>query len=634
MDTKNYKRKLTAILHADVKGYSRLMGEDDEATLETLTTYLDVMNTLIQHHHGRIVGTEGDAILADFGSVIDAVRCAVKIQEALKTKNTELPEDRKMDFRIGINLGDVIEDGDQIYGDGVNIAARIQGLADGGGISVSESVYDQVVNKLTLDYEYQGKQRVKNIKKPVKIYRVLMDPECTIDMICEEKHRTRRGLWVGLVVLGALLIMVGTFSIRYYNQRSAMPALEIASEEKMAFPLPEKPSIAVLPFVNMSGDPAQEYLADGISENIITALSIIPEMFVIARNSTFTYKGKPVKVQQVSEDLGVKYVLEGSVQKSTDRIRVTAQLIDATTGHHLWAERYDRDLTNLFDLQDEITLKILRALQIELTEGLHAGKHPITDNFDAWGLTVKGISLFGRFSREDNIKARDHFERSVKLDPKYALAWTMLAWTHIIDIWMGFSESPDESIQRAIELAKKSATLNTDQPDVHSLFSSIHLLEKQYDKAITEGEKAIALGPNNSLSHVLLANVMLLTGRFDEAVFLAERAIRLAPYCADWELSFLAQAYRQAGRYEEALATFEETLERSKKNKGNLFLGLIGLVDVHMQLNQEEKARVYVAEIFKTDPNFSLEGFSHIYFYKNPDHLERILVNLRKAGLK
>lgn len=216
------------------------------------------------------------------------------------------------------------------------------------------------MNKLTLEYEYQGKQHVKNIKKPVKIYRVRMDPECTIDMICEEKPRTRRGLWVGVVVLGALLITVGTFSIRYFNKKSTMPALEISSEEKMAFPLSEKPSIAVLPFVNMSGDPAQEYLADGISENIITALSIIPEMFVISRNSTFTYKGKPIKVQQVSEELGVKYVLEGSVQKSTDRIRVTAQLIDATTGHHLWAERYDQDLTNLFDLQDEITLKILR----------------------------------------------------------------------------------------------------------------------------------------------------------------------------------------------------------------------------------------------------------------------------------
>jgi len=421
--------------------------------------------------------------------------------------------------------------------------------------------------------------------------------------------------------------------MRHTLTNPVLPLKQTGSNQKMAFPLPEKPSIAVLPFDNLSGDPDQEYLADGISENIITALSIIPEMFVIARNSTFVYKGRPVKIQQVSEDLGVQYVLEGSVQKKGDRIRVTAQLIDATTGLHLWGERYDKDLTDLFDLQDEITLKILTALQIELTEGSQARKRPITNNFQAWGLTVKGTSLFERFSREDNHKARDHFKQATELDPKYALAWTMLAWTHVIDTWIGFSESPAESIQRALELANKSAALNEDQSDIHSLLSSIHLLQKQYEKAITEGKKAVALGPNNSLSHVLLSNVMLLSGNFNEAVSLGERAIRLAPYCADWELSFLAQAYRQAGRYEEALATYKKTLERSKINKGNLFFGLVGLADVSMQLGREEKARAYAVELLEALPNFSLEDFRQAYHYKNPDHLERILVNLRKAGL-
>ncbi len=634
MEKPDFKRKLAAIFHADVKGYSRLMGEDEEATLRTLTSHLETMVELIQQHQGRVVGAEGDAVLAEFSSVVDAVRCAVEVQKTLKEKNDALPENRRMEFRIGINLGDVIAEGDQIYGDGVNIAARIESLADGGGISVSETVYGQIVGKLDLTYKFQGEQAVKNIKKPVKVYRILADPEMgDRKRRRKNRRRPRRWLWAGLVLIGVVGFIAGTLFMRHTLTQPATSLMQADSLLTLAFPLPEKPSIAVLPFDNLSGNSDQEYLADGISENIITALSIIPELFVIARNSTFVYKGQPVKVQQVSEDLGVKYILEGSVQKSADRIRVTAQLIDGTTGHHLWGERYDRDLTDLFDLQDEITLKILTALQIELTEGKQSRKRPVTNNFEAWGLTVKGTTLFERFSREDNRKARDLFELAADLDPNYALAWTMLAWTHVIDTWLGFSESPAESIQRATELANKSAALNEDQSDIHSLLSSIHLMKKQYDAAITEGEEAVALGPNNALSHVLLSNVMLLSGNFDKAVSLAERAIRLAPYCADWELSFLAQAYRQAGQYEEAYATYKKTLERSKTNNGNLFFGLVGLVDVSVQLGREEKARTYAAELIKAIPNFSLEDFRQAYHYKNPEHLERILVNLRQAGL-
>ena len=332
MATQEVKRKLTAILSADVKGYSRLMSEDEAGTIRRLNAYKEMMANFIQQHHGRVVDAPGDNLLAEFGSVVDAVQCALKIQKELKTRNEELPENRRMEFRIGINLGDVIEEGDKIYGDGVNIAARLESLSEAGGICISGTAYDQVENKLSLGYEYLGEQPVKNIAKPVRVYRVLVEPKAVAQRISE-----------------------------------------VASKERMALPLPDKPSIAVLPFVNMSDDPKQEYFSDGMTDEIITALSKVPNLFVIARNSTFTYKGKAVKVKQVSEELGVRYVLEGSVRKAGHRIRINAQLIDALKGHHLWAERYDRELRDIFALQDEITMKIIIALQVELTAGEMAG---------------------------------------------------------------------------------------------------------------------------------------------------------------------------------------------------------------------------------------------------------------------
>ncbi len=307
MTEERAKRKLSAILSADVKGYSRLMGEDEFGTVRTLEAYREMIVEVIRNYSGRVVDSPGDNVLAEFSSVVDAVECAVEIQKELKVTNSELPQNRRMEFRIGINLGDVIEEGERIYGDGVNITARIEGLAEAGGICISRSVYDQVKNKIALGYEYLGEHDVKNISEPVPVYRILIEPDVSV--------------------------------------------LKTSKRYKLS----NKPSIAVLPFDNISGDPEQEYFSDGITEEIITALSKVPKMFVIARNSTFTYKGKPVKVQQVSKELGVKYVLEGSVRKAGNRVRITAQLVDAITGHHLWAERYDRDLEDIFALQDEIT---------------------------------------------------------------------------------------------------------------------------------------------------------------------------------------------------------------------------------------------------------------------------------------
>ena len=330
MNTLDFKRKLTAVFSADVAGYSRLMGEDEAATVRTLEAYKQIMFSLIKQHRGRVIDSPGDNLLAEFASVVDAVQCGVAAQNEVKARNGDLPENRKMQFRIGINLGDVIQEGDRIYEDGVNIAARLEALAEAGGICISKTAFDYIENKLPLGYQFLGQQTVKNITKPVGAYKVLMEPR-VIDV-------------------------------------EQIGEVETVRPDKPPAPLPGKPSIAVLPFTNLSGDPEQDCFSDGISEEIITGLSKIPKMLVIARNSTFIYKGKPVKAQVVSEELGVRYILEGSVRKAGSRVRIAAQLVDAITGHHLWADRYDRDLDDIFALQDEITMKILTALQVELTE--------------------------------------------------------------------------------------------------------------------------------------------------------------------------------------------------------------------------------------------------------------------------
>jgi adenylate cyclase len=344
MTSDTFQRKLTAILSADVVGYSRLMGDDEAATVKTLETYKGVMTSLIKQHRGRVVDSPGDNLLAEFGSVVDAVQCAVTIQKELQTRNADLPENRRMEFRIGINLGDVIEEEDRIYGDGVNIAARLEALANPGGICVSKTAFDHIESKLPLGYEFLGEQTVKNITKPVGAYKVLMETR-VVDARSKQEAKAvsfwqrKMVLSIGIVVI--LAVAVGLYWIFYHLG----PSIEPASIENMAYPLPDKPSIAVLPFTNMSGDPEQDYIGDGLSENIISALSVSSDMFVMARNATFTYKGTAVKPQQVAEELGVQYVLEGSIQKSANRLRVTAKLIDALGGHHLWAEVYDREMS-------------------------------------------------------------------------------------------------------------------------------------------------------------------------------------------------------------------------------------------------------------------------------------------------
>ncbi len=632
MTTQEVKRKLTAILSADVKGYSRLMGEDEVGTIQTLNTYKEVMANLIQQHHGRVVDAPGDNLLAEFGSVVDAVQCGVEIQKELKKRNTEIPENRRMEFRIGVNLGDVVEDGEQILGDGVNIAARLESLSEAGGICISGTAYDQVKHKLPVGYQYLGKQTVKNITEAVRTYRVLMEPEAAGKVIGEEEPKPTKWSWKAVVVVAVMVLVAGGLIWNFYLRGSQT---ERARVEKMAFPLPDIPSIAVLPFVNMSGDPGQEAFADGVTENITTTLSKIPKIFVIARNSAMEYKGKPIDVKKVAGNLGVRHVLEGSIQKWGERIRITAQLIDATSGHHIWSEKYDREMRDLFALLDDVTRHIAVALQIKLTEGEQARVwHKDTENLEAWALASQSWDLLARLTREDNAKAQELAEQAVKLDPQYGFAWSLLAYSYFNAARMGWCESPKEYFKKAIELNQKALRLNKDLFCATAMLGQILWSQGQYERAIEMGRRSIELGPNQSLTYVILSGILCYAGEFEEAITLCEKAIRLHPFGRYSYLTTLARSYRMAGRYEEALALYRQLLYRAQKEAFSPLAAYIGLADVYSEMGRVEEAHTQASEILRINPNFSLEKWSKTEPFRDPKHLEKRLTALRKAGLK
>jgi adenylate cyclase len=634
MTAQEVKRKLTAILSADVKGYSRLMGEDEEWTVHTLNTYKDMMRGLIQQHRGRIVGTAGDSVLAEFGSVVDAVQCAVETQQVLRAKNAMLPENRRMEFRIGINLGDVIEEGEQIYGDGVNIAARLEGLAEAGGICISESAYQQIENKLPLRYDYLGEHEVKNIAKPVRVYRARIEPEAVPSKLGEEKKPVGKRLPKAAWAIIAVIVIAGLVALYHFVLRPSPSKTEVASKEKMAFPLPGVPSIAVLPFVNMSGDPKQEFLSDGITEEIITALSKVRHLFVISRQSTFSYKGKPVKVKQVSEELGVRYVLEGSVQRSGDRIRINAQLIDALTGDHLWAERYDRDLKDIFALQDEITLKILTAIQVKLktaeeisrAEKYYKGKQGL----DCYLKILEGYKYLEGHNVEDNRAARRCAEEVIAICPELPPAYVLLGLVHSMEYWTSSGKSLQDSIEKGIEAAQKALALDDSNARAHALLGDYYVLKREYDKGISEGGRAVALAPGEAVVHIMYAKNLVFAGRPEEAIPLFQKAIRLNPVgTTNLYLNF-GHALRMTGKFEEAVSAYRKSLQLSPDN----ILTHVSLAATYSMMGREKEARAEAAEVIRINPKFSLDLFAKRQVYKDQSETDKLVNALRKAGLK
>jgi len=626
MAEKGFKRKLAAILSADVEGYSRLMDDDEEATLRTLTTYRNSMTDLVQQYRGRVVDTTGDNILAEFTSVVDAVNCAVEIQRELAEQNAELPYNRKMEFRIGVNLGDVIEEEGRIYGDGVNIAARVEALSKAGGICISGRAYDQVENKLGLEYENLGEHQVKNITRPIRVYRVLSFPGAAAHRVVQAKETLgRRWRKIAFATAAAVVVVVVVLGIwQFYMRR---PSVEPASVEKMAHPLPDKPSIAVLPFDNLSKDPDQEYFSDGLTEDIITALSKTPKLFIIARNSTFSYKGKPVKVQQVSEELGVRYVLEGSVRKVESSVRITAQLIDAITGHHLWAERYDRDLKDIFAIQDEITMKILTALRVQLTEGEYARiieRH--TDNLQAYLKILEGMGYFRESKFSEAMKS---FEEALSLDPRCATTHGWISWIHLMNVWFGPSATRKQSLKKAFEFAEKCRALDDSHGGCHSTLGHAYLLKRDYEKAISEGKRSIELDPNTSVWAGTYGWTLRCVGRYEEALRENERALRLNPLDPVWALYGICTTYNMMRRHEEAIETCKKVIELSPRS----FASFINLAVAYSELGQMDEAREAADKVLKINPNFSVESFGKTLPYKNKAVKDLFVNGLRKAGL-
>ena len=578
------ERRLAAILAADVAGYSRLMGADDEGTLATLSTYRDVVDSLIAEHQGRVFGSAGDNVVAEFGSAVQSVRCAVAIQRAINRRNADLLDRQRMEFRIGVNLGDIMVENDNLFGDGVNVAARIGEVADPADICISSAVYEQIAGKVSFPASALGERNFKNIARPVSIYRV--------DWRLEDMQATE--------------ILSGNLS------------------------LPDKPSVAVLPFVNMSGDAEQEYFADGITEDIITALSRHRWFFVIARNSTFTYKKRAVDVKQVARELGVRYVLEGSVRKAGNRIRINTQLIEAHSGAHLWVERYDRDLSDVFALQDEITESVVAAIEPELlmVEGQRAARKSVA-HLDAYDLFLRGMWHYYQFNPEDNRRAEDCMRKAKTLDPRLAYGHLGLARVLHGRTLLGWSTDFDAEQRLELEAAQRAVELDDKEPYCHYVFSSASRSAGLHQQALAEAQRAIDLNPNFALAYYALGSVRVYVGHFAEAIDPLLRVMRLSPNepIAFMLYYFLGLAHYHQHDYVQAVQLAERGLALRRIH------ALYGLLAASLgqlgRLDQAVAARENMERLGTA--NVGLWRVKNRYL--NPADFEHFCEGLKKAGI-
>jgi adenylate cyclase len=579
-------RRLTAILYADVAGYSRLTGEDEDSTHHRLSEYLDLISSAVERHRGRVMHYAGDAVLAMFEAVFDALSGAVTIQNELQTRNQDLTDERKVQFRIGVNLGDVIEDRGDIYGDGVNVAARLESLADPGGICISESVRTAVGKKLDLDYEFMGEQEVKNIAEPVRAYRVVMGG-------------------------------------------SDIPR---PSRNSPASSLPDKPSIAVLPFTNMSGDPEQEYFSDGISEDLITGLSRNRGLFVIARNSTFIYKGGAVNVAQVAVELGVRYVLEGSVRKAGNRVRVTAQLVDAETATHVWAERYDRKLDDIFAVQDEITAKIVSTVAPELFSAeMHRAKRKDVRDLDAWDYALRAYWHEGQMTKLAINEARRLALRATELDPGGAAGFIILAITHVDDAAYGWSDSFSDSVMKAYEAAQKAVELDGRDAQSHQVMGLVNVLMGRIDDAARRFEMAIGLNPNSAHAHAQLGMARAFSGEGEEGIEKLSQAMKLSPRDSHREFWFgwMVVAGFSARRFDEAIEWGRKAVDLNSSNP----TAYGPLAASYAQAGRIDEARNALAEWLRLSPETTAAGIRDHMPWQRPEDMELYLDGLCRAGL-
>jgi adenylate cyclase len=583
MAEERLQRRLAAILSADVVGYSRLMGIDEAGTLARLKALRrDLIDPEIGAHSGRVVKLMGDGMLVEFGSAVDAVACAIEIQRLVREHDAGGSEDHPIQFRVGINVGDIIIDGNDILGDGVNIAARIEGVAAPGGISLSEDAWRQVKGKVAANFIDSGEHSLKNIARPVRIYRIELGEE------------------------GAT--------------KSAAPASV----------LPDKPSIAVLPFQNMSGDAEQDYFCDGLVEDIITTLSKLTGLRVIARNSTFVYKGRSVDVRDAANQLGVRYVLEGSVRKSGNRIRITTQLIDAKDGAHVWAERYDRALDDIFAIQDEITLVLATEMQVKLIEGEQARlRYATTTNVEAWTYWVQGLSHFHQaVTKESNSRARFYWERALAFDPASASLNAMLGFLHSVDARFGWWDDRETALGKARAYADRALEIDPGNADAHITSGCVFTMRERYDEAVADGRKAVELAPGSADVASLAGFILTHSGYPEEGVVQSEKAIALNPNYPAVYLGGLGDAYRHAGRTEQAIAAFKAYHARSPG------FGLTDLVIIYQEMGRAEDAKRTTEQLMAARPNFTIAAWLQTQFARRDKaRVEADTAALRAARL-
>ncbi len=589
MNGEEIQRRLAAILAADVVGYSRLMEVDEGGTLARLKELRRaIVEPAIARHRGRLVKLMGDGLLVEFASVVDAVRCAVAIQEAMAAHQEAEPEHRRIDLRVGINLGDLIVEGEDLYGDGINVAARLEKLASPGGICLSRAAADQVRNKTGVRLESRGEHTVKNIARPIEVFRVVP--------LDRPAHAA--------------------------ESRDALP--------RASATVAEKPSIAVLAFTNMSGDAEQEYFSDGISEDIITDLSKLSDLHVIARNSSFVYKNRAVSVPEVARELGVRYVLEGSVRRANSRVRVTAQLVDSATGGHLWADRFDRELTDIFAVQDELTREIVSALALQLKPGEQRRLSDRgTANFEAYDLFLRGRELIWLHTRIEGRAGQDLMRRVIALDPGFGRAYALLAFARAHEFVNRWVPDPPASLRDARALAEQAVEQAPDDPECHWALGVVLMWQKEHDRALDEGRTCIALEPSSALGHVHTALVLTYAGHAEEAIETFNTAFGLDPHYPDLYLHFLALAHFHLDRFDEAAALLRERLRRNPHADTTRVL----LASTLGQLGRHEEARTEWEEARRINPEYSFAHRRKVLPYKNPADLERLADGLRMAGL-
>jgi adenylate cyclase len=620
------KRKLAAILSADVKGYSRLMAADEEGTLRTLNAYRQEMDALVAGRDGRIVGSAGDSVLAEFPSAVEAARCAVEIQHELAARNGELPKDRRLEFRIGINLGDVMVEGDDLFGDGVNVAARLQALAEPGGIYVSGGIYDQIKGKLPFGADFLGEQTVKNIAEPVRVYRLRSD-RATVRRGLPRRWRTWSTIAAGL----GLIATVAAGTAWYFDLPRAFGPTK--KEQAFAPSLPDRPSLAVLPFDNLSADAEDEYFADGLTDDLITDLSQISGLFVIARNSMFVYKDQPLDIREVARDLGVRYVLEGSVRRAGDHVRINAQLIDSETGGHLWADRFDREAADIFAVQDEVIGHIVDALAIQLSNSEQQRlKRLPTANLEAYDYYLRAEQAARTGFRPQLQEALHLYEKATALDPTFADAFAADARTAAVAMRSNYHDVLPAPMarKRAYEHAGRALEINPEASLPFSVLAALQVVDGRDEEALASAERAVALGPSDAEAHAALSLVLTLSGRHADAIVAIERAMRLNPSLPTSDRIVAGMAFLLNDEPERAI----EVLERARADAPNVDDTHAMLTAAYARAGRMDAARRAAADALRIGPNLCVEVYRvTLGPFRDHQDLTKILDAMSAGGL-